>query len=208
VTRRERLSERKRLDELVRDLRRPLPASAAGASSDPAQTRYLMELMDRLARSVTKTWPGAVAAAEGGDLSPLLDCMRAYKTFADGDRELLASFVARRIVRRRLWPRQLERVLTRARDDFDLLHVAALDRLAKFVERRRPGGAADKPVHRTAREVEIALRTFWPGRVPEALREVVIERYCVLMGRVFGVSIDPERVRDLMRRPKARRSRY
>jgi len=167
----------------------------------------IMRRLNASVRSASDSWADAIVAAEAGDATRLLDCARGYKPFAHGDRELLARYVARKLRRRRFWPPELERVLSRARDDFDLPHVVGLDLLATLIEKRMPG-RTDVPVHRTAREVEIALRTIWPGRVPDELRQAVIERYCTVIGHDSGVTIDPERVRDLLSRQKVRRRKH
>jgi hypothetical protein len=117
----------------------------------------IMRRFNASVRSESDSWADAIVAAEAGDATRLLDCARGYKPFAQGDRELLARYVARKLLRRRLWPPELERVLSGARDDFDLPHVGGLDLLAARIEKRKPG-RADMLVHRTAREVEIALR--------------------------------------------------
>jgi hypothetical protein len=151
-------------------------------------------------RSGWDSYCGAIEAARGGNVARLVDCLRARKAVADGDRDRLAAFVATK-VRRRRWPPELVRALGRGaptEGDFDLL--------ADLVEviGRRPGGVRDQPVHRAARLAEVLL-SLLGRRVPNAIRTAVIEYACEAEGDDAGVAIEPERVRDLLNRPKARR---
>jgi hypothetical protein len=123
--------------------------------------------------------------------------LRARKAVADGDRDSLAAFIATK-VRRRRWPPELVRALGRgtpSEGDFDLL-VEVIG--------RRPGGVRDQPVHRAARLVEVLL-SLLGRRIPNARRTAVIEYVCEAEGDDAGVAIEPERVRDLLNRPRARR---
>jgi Ribbon-helix-helix protein, copG family len=151
-------------------------------------------------RSGWDSYCGAIEAARGGNVARLVDCLRARKAVADGDRDRLAAFVATK-VRRRRWPPELVRALGRGaptEGDFDLL--------ADLVEviGRRAGGVRDQPVHRAARLAEVLL-SLLGRRVPNAMRTAVIEYACEAEGDDAGVAIEPERVRDLLNRPKARR---
>jgi len=152
-------------------------------------------------RSGWDSYNGAIEAAHGGDVSRLVDCLRGRKALADSDRKLLASYVARKL-RRRFWPSWLAQALGGAPTEKDFA------RLADEVEKvgRKPGGVLDEKVHRAARLAEV-LMSLVSGRVPDAVRTVVIERGCEIEGDEAGVAIDPERVRDLLNRPKARRHR-
>ena len=151
-------------------------------------------------RSGWDSYCGAIQAARGGNITRLVDCLRARKPLADGDRDRLAAFVATK-VRRRRWPLELVRALGRwapSEGDFDLL--------ADLVEviGRRPGGVRDQPVHRAARLAGVLL-SLLGRRVPNAIRTAVIAYACEAEGDDAGVAIEPERVRDLLNRPKARR---
>jgi hypothetical protein len=148
-------------------------------------------------RSGWDRYHGAIAAACAGNVSRLVDCLRARKPLMDSDHDLLMAYIAARL-RRRRWPPELVRALCRppTEDDFDLL--------ADLVERtgRRPGGVFDAPAHRAARMVEVLLSLR--RRVPAAIRNAVIDYACEIEGYESGVTIDPDRVRNLLDHPKAR----
>jgi hypothetical protein len=138
--------------------------------------------------------------APPGDVARLVDCLRARKALADGDRQDLTDFIAKKM-RRRLWPPELVRALGRgtpSESDFDLL--------ADLIEviGRRPGGLRDQPVHHAARLAEVLL-SLRGRRVPDAMRTVLIAYACDIEGDDAGLAIEPERVRDLLNRPRARR---
>ena len=82
--------------------------------------------------------------------------------------------------------------------DFDLL--------ADLVETigRRPGGVRDQPLHRASRLAEVLL-SLYGRRVPDAIRTAAIKCACETEGDDAGLAIEPERVRDLLNRPRARR---
>jgi hypothetical protein len=179
----------------IRALRRACVSAADAKKVGDARRAYEARL-----RSGWDSYCGAIEAARGGNVARLVDCLRARKAVADGDRDRLAAFVATK-VRRRRWPPELVRALGRGaptEGDFDLL--------ADLVEviGRRPGGVRDQPVHRAARLAEVLLSLLGP-RVPNAMRTVVIEYACGAEGDDAGVTIEPERVRDLLNRPRARR---
>jgi hypothetical protein len=143
---------------------------------------------------------GAIEAARGGNSARLVDCLRGRKALADDDRDRLAGFVATK-ARRRRWPPELVHALGRggpSERDFDLL--------ADFVEAiaRRPGGVRDESVHRAARLAEVLL-SLRDRRVPDPVRTVTIAYACKVEGDDTGMAIEPERVRDLLNRPRARR---
>jgi hypothetical protein len=151
-------------------------------------------------RSGWDSYRGAIEAARGGNVARLVDCLRARKALADGDGDRLAAFIATKL-RRRRWPPEVVRSLANAaptEGEFDLL--------ADFVETigRRPGGVRDQPLHRAARLAEVLLSLFGP-RVPDARRTAVIKYACEVEGDEAGLGIEPERVRDLLNRPRARR---
>jgi hypothetical protein len=141
-----------------------------------------------------------IETAPHGDVARLVDCLRARKAPADGDRQDLADFIAEKM-RRRLWPPELVRAVgtvAPSEDDFDLLAD-----LVEVIGRRR-GGVRDQPVHRAARLAEVLL-SLWGRRVPDLIRTAVIAYACQVEGDDAGVAIEPERVRDLLNRPRARR---
>jgi hypothetical protein len=151
-------------------------------------------------RSGWDSYCGTIGAARGGNSARLIDCLRGRKALADGDHDPLAAFVATR-VRRRRWPPELVCALGRggpSEDDFDLL--------ADLIEviARRPGGVRDELVHRAARLAEILL-SLLGRRVPDAIRTAMIAYACKIEGDDTGMSIEPERVRDLLNRPRGRR---
>jgi hypothetical protein len=151
-------------------------------------------------RSGWDSYCGAIEAARGGNVARLVDCLRARKPLAHGDRQRLAAFVATK-VRRRRWPPELVRALGRrapSEGDFDLL--------AEVIG-RRPGGVRDRAVHRAARLAEVLL-SLWGRRVPDPIRTAVIAYACQVEADDAGVAIEPERVRDLLNRPRARRRHY
>jgi hypothetical protein len=151
-------------------------------------------------RSGWDSYCGAIEAARGGNVARLVDCLRARKALADGDGDRLAAFIATKL-RRRCWPPEVVRALGSAaptEGDFDLL--------ADFVETigRRPGGVRDQPLHRASRLAEVLL-SLLGRRVPDAMRTATIKYACETEGDDAGLAIEPERVRDLLNRPKARR---
>jgi hypothetical protein len=121
----------------------------------------------------------------------------ARKPLTDGDRDLLAAYIATK-VRRRRWPPELVRALSRppTEDDFDLLADVA------EATGRHPGGVFDEPAHRAARTAEVLLSLR--RRVPASVRDAVIDHACEIEGRESGAKIDPDRVRNLFDHPKAR----
>jgi hypothetical protein len=179
----------------IRALRRERVSTAAAKKVGDARRTYEARL-----RSGLDSYCGAIAAARGGNVARLVDCLRARKALADGDRDSLATFVAMK-VRRRRWPPELVRALGRggpSEDDFDLL--------ADLVEviARRPGGVRNQLVHRAARLAEVLL-SLLGRRVPDAIRTAMIAYACKVDGDDTGVAIEPERVRDLLNRPRGRR---
>jgi hypothetical protein len=115
----------------IRALRRARVSAADAKKVGDARRAYEARL-----RSGWDSYCGAIEAARGGNVARLVDCLRARKAVADGDRDRLAAFVATK-VRRRRWPPELVRALGRGaptEGDFDLL--------ADLVEviGRRPGG--------------------------------------------------------------------
>jgi hypothetical protein len=154
-------------------------------------------------RSGWDNYRGAIAAARAGDVSRLVDCLRGRKPLTDGDYELLAAYIARK-VRRRRWPAELVCALSGAPTD-----DADFDLLAELVESagRAPGGMLDEPVHRAARLAEV-LMSLVSGRIPAAMRTAMIELACEIESDDADVAINPEQVRDLLNRPKARRHKH
>jgi hypothetical protein len=179
----------------IRALRRARVSAAKAKKVGDVRRAYEARL-----RSGWDSYCGAIEAARGGNVARLVDCLRALKAVTDGDRDRLAAFIATK-VRRRRWPPELVRALSRgapSEDDFDLL--------ADLVEviGRRPGGVRDQPIHRAARLAEVLL-SLLGRRVPNAMRTTMIEYACGAEGDDAGVTIEPERVRDLLNRPRARR---
>jgi hypothetical protein len=179
----------------IRALRRARVSAAKAKKVGDVRRAYEARL-----RSGWDSYCGAIEAARGGNVARLVDCLRALKAVTDADRDRLAAFIATKI-RRRRWPPELVRALGRGAPsevDFDLL--------ADLVEviGRRPGGVRDQPVHRAARLAEVLL-SLLGRRVPNAMRTAVIEYACGAEGDDAGVTIEPERVRDLLNRPRARR---
>jgi hypothetical protein len=153
------------------------------------------QIYEAALRSGWDSYQGAIAAARKGDVSPLVDCLRARKQLTDGDRAHLASYIATK-VRRRRWPRELERALGESPTEADY------DLLADIVEQtgRRRGGVSDEPAHRAARLARVIL-SVWPG---SEVRTPTIERACEIEGNGCGARIDPDRVRNILDHPKAR----
>ena len=195
MTRRKRPSEHDgRLSSLLKGLKRPLSVTR------PKWFGYVLQVAEAIVRSRGDTYPAAIAAAHARDVARLVDCLRARKPFMDADRELLAAYFAKRL-RRRTAP-QLVHKLMRAPTDYDFEVLAAL---VQAYGRRR-GRPLNKWVHRVAQEVEVVERSLWgAGPIPDELRTELIERYCTLMGAENGVTIEPDQVRDLLNREKARR---
>jgi hypothetical protein len=179
----------------IRALRRERVSADAAKKLGDARRTYEARL-----RSGWDSYCGAIEAARGGNAARLVDCLRARKALADSDRGRLKRYVAMKM-RRRLWPPELVRALGRgtpSEGDFDLL--------ADLIEviGRRPGGVRDQPVHRAARLAEVLL-SLRGRRVPDAMRTVLIAYACDIEGDDAGLAIEPERVRDLLNRPRARR---
>ena len=81
------------------------------------------------------------------------------------------------------------------------------ERLAGYVEataKRGRGRERNEAVHDAARLAE-ALICPEAGKVSDSLRTLAIETACRQVERERGAPADPEQVRDLMSRPKARR---
>jgi hypothetical protein len=151
-------------------------------------------------RQVTTVEGGAIAAARTGNVGRLVDCLRARKPMTDDDRDRLAAYLATKL-RRRRWPPELVRALSRSptEDDYDLL--------ADCVEAtgRQRGRVLDEPAHRAARLAEVLMslvRGHIRGR--DKVRDAMIERACEIEGDESGVAIDHDRVRNLLLHPKAR----
>jgi hypothetical protein len=179
----------------IRELRRALVSADAAKKVGHARRTYEARL-----RSEWDSYRDAIETARDGNVARLVDCLRAGKPLADGDRDRLAAFVATK-VRRRRWPPELVRALggrTPSEGDFDLL--------ADLVEviGRCPGGVRNQPVHRAARLAEVLL-SLRGRRVPNAMRTALIAYACDIEGDDTAVAIEPERVRDLLNRPRARR---
>ena len=179
----------------IRALRRARVSAADAKKVGDARRAYEARL-----RSGWDSYCGAIKAARGGNVARLVDCLRARKALADGDGDRLAAFIATKL-RRRRWPPEVVRSLRSAaptEGEFDLL--------ADFVETigRRPGGVRDQPLHRASRLAEVLL-SLLGRRVPDAMRTAVIKYACETEGDDAGVAIEPERVRDLLNRPRARR---
>jgi hypothetical protein len=189
---------RKPTADEIRALRRERVSADAAKKVGDARRTYEARL-----RSGWDSYCGAIAAARGGNVARLVDCLRARKALADSDRGHLELYVARK-KRPRRWPPELVRALGRGapnESDFDLL--------AGLVEMigRRPGGVRDWPVHRAARLAEVLL-PLWGRRVPDAIRNAVIAYACEVEADDAGLAIEPERVRDLLNRPRARLRHY
>jgi hypothetical protein len=177
----------------IRAVRRARVSAADAKKVGDARRAYEAGL-----RSGWDSYRGAIEAAHGGNVARLVDCLRARKALADGDR--LAAFIATKL-RRRCWLPEVVRSLGSAaptEGEFDLL--------ADFVETigRRPGGVRDQPLHRASRLAEVLLSLFG-RRVPDAMRTATIKYACETEGDDAGLAIEPERVRDLLNRPRARR---
>jgi hypothetical protein len=143
---------------------------------------------------------GAIEAARAGDVRRLVDCLRGRKPLTDDDRNRLVDYIATR-ARRRYWPPELVCALSKLPTE-----EKDYDWLADFVGAvgRRRGGVLDAPVHRAARLAEV-FTSLVRGRVPAPVRTAMIERACEIEGDEAGIVIDPERVHDLLKHPKARR---
>jgi len=152
------------------------------------------------ARRLILIQDGAIEAARAGDVRRLVDCLRGRKPLTDDDHNRLVAYIAGR-ARRRYWSPELVCALNKLPTE-----EKDYDWLADFVETvgRRRGGVLDAPVHRAARLAEV-LMSLVRGRVPAPVRTAMIECACEIEGDEAGIVIDPERVRDLLNRPQARR---
>ena len=127
-----------------------------------------------------------------------LTACEAHKPLADGDRDRLVNYIAKKR-RRRCWPRWLVHALSRppTADDYDLL----ADLVAEVGRKR--GRIFDAPAHRAARLAE-GDAVSCAGRTDARLRTAVIAYACGIEGDESGVKIEPERVRNLLDHPGAR----
>jgi hypothetical protein len=81
-----------------------------------------------------------------------------------------------------------------------------LDQLADFIEATAKHGhrQRDESVHKAAQLAE-TIMSIIHGRKPARVRDRAIEVACKQLERETGAAVDPERVRDLLNRPKRRR---
>jgi hypothetical protein len=172
---------------------------------DPAGLRRIGQAHRRYKARLRSGWDryeNAIAAAYAGDTDRLVDCLRARKPLADGDRDRLVTYIGTKM-RRRRWPLKLAHALgcPPTADDYDLL----ADVVGKVGRKR--GRVFDAPAHRAARLAE-ALLSGWPERLDARQRATVIAYACEIEGDESGVTIDPERVRNLLSHPTARAHRH
>ena len=179
----------------IRALRRARVSAADTKKVGDARRAYEAGL-----RSGWDDYCGAIEAARGGNVARLVDCLRARKALADGDGDRLAAFIATKL-RRRRWPPEVVRALGSAAPSRRRLRSA---RRFRRDDRTPPGGVRDQPLHRAARLAEVLL-SLLGRRVPDAMRTATIKYACETEGDDAGVAIEPERVRDLLNRPRARR---
>lgn len=178
----------------------------------PAKLREIGQARERdeaRLRSGWDSYEGAIRAAEGdpdhlvehahkSNTDRLVDCLRAHKPLADGDRDRLGAYIATKR-RRRRWPRWLVDALSRTptEDDYELL----ADLVAEVG--RKPWRVADAPAHRAARLARVLL-SLGPKRMDARLRTALIATACGIESDESGVKIDTERVRNLVDHPRAR----
>jgi hypothetical protein len=81
-----------------------------------------------------------------------------------------------------------------------------LDQLAGYIEAKAKHGhrQPDESVHKAARLAE-TLMSLIRGRIPDSIRTGTIAYACKQVERETGEAVAPERVRDLLNRPKRRR---
>jgi hypothetical protein len=176
-----------------------------GKLVSPAGLRRIGRAHERYKARLRSGWDryeNAIAAAYAGDTDRLVDCLRAHKPLADADRARLVIYIGTKMRRRRWLPR-LAHALGRPpiADDYNLL----ADVVAKVGRKR--GRVFDAPAHRAARLADVLL-SGWPGRIDARLRTTVIAYACEAEGDESGVTVDPERVRNLLGHPTARARRY
>jgi hypothetical protein len=169
---------------------------SAGELLRQAREHYIARL-----RSGWDRYENAIAAAYAGDADRLVDCLRAHKPLADGDRDCLVIYIGKKI-RRRRWTPRLAHALGRppTANDYDLL----ADLVAKVGRKR--GRGFDAPAHRAARLARVLL-SLWAGRISARLRTAMIAYACKTEGDESGVAIESERVRNLLDHPTARAHR-
>jgi hypothetical protein len=179
-------------------LRRKLVNPAGLRRIGQARERYKARL-----RSGWDRYENAIAAAYAADTDRLVDCLRANKPLADGDRDRLVTYIGTKI-RRRCWPLRLAHALGRppTADDYDLL----ADLVAKVGRER--GRVFDALAHRAARLAEVLLSLAGPGRIDARVRTAVIAYACETEGDESDATIDPEQVRNLLSHPTARARRH
>jgi hypothetical protein len=183
--------------EEVRSLRRAIVTADVAKELGHARRVYEAEL-----RSGWDDYAGALAAARAGYVSRLADLLRARRKLYATDYHHLIDYILTKL-RRRCWPEWLVEAVSK------LPTEQTYDRLADLVEAlgRRQGRMFDAPVHRAARLAEVML-TVVPGKVPDELRDSMIVYACEIEGDEADVAIDPEQVRELLRRPRARRHKH
>jgi len=110
----------------------------------------------------------AIKAAIAGDVTRVVNLLRAHRALGDDDFDALADY---------------------------------LEATAKHGHRRR-----DATVHQAARMAEMVLDIYPGSRKPDSVRARAIDIACKQMERETGEVVESERVRDLLNRPKRRRS--
>jgi hypothetical protein len=143
---------------------------------------------------------GAIAAAYAGDVSRLVDCLRARKPLTPDDRRALSVYIATKAPWR--WPKGLADALRNQTDsDFDVLADFVADK------GRRRGRQRNEPVHDAARLAEV-LMSLEAGRTTAAVRGAFIKYACEIVSKETGAHITEEQVRDLLDHKKNRRHKY
>jgi hypothetical protein len=178
--------------EEIRKIQRENVTDAQALAVVKAQRAYEAQL-----RSGWDTYQGAVAAAQGGHASRLVDLLHAGRQLTTDECEQLTGFI-RTKRRQRTWPSWLGQALKSPTE-------GGYEQLAGLIEQigRRRGGVTDESAHRAANIALSFIAVF--GRVNEKERDELIERAChIIEDEERCSTIDRERVRNLLDHPRAR----
>ena len=148
-------------------------------------------------RSGWDSYPGAIEAARRGDVSRLVDCLRACKPLTDC--VSFVDFIATKLPwRSPEWKWLAAALHSQSEADYDAL--------ADFVGKigRRRGRQHNAPAHSAARLAEVLLGLIGT-RISTAVRKVVIEYARNVVSREAGAPVSARQVCDLLDQRRQRR---
>jgi hypothetical protein len=142
---------------------------------------------------------GAIAAARAGDVSRLANLLRAHRQPTNEDLDALADFIEVTAKRAANRPRD-EPVHEAAWLATIIMHMDKPLDAAVWVDEATPNQEEPKLYYRPA-----VIPYSDAVRVTSEKRDAAINVACKVIANERGVVVDPERVRDLLNRPKKRR---